>query len=184
MTRSLTIVRRALLVTWLALIGAVLSLVVLTHVANPLGYRVVIIRGASMTPTIPLGSLAFEQPVAAAKIRVGDVVTLTLPQGAIVTHRVTRLASIDGVPYIETKGDANADVDSAIQPASSVTGVVRFHAPVVGFVLAFLGVPSGILSVISMLGSLLAAIWLLEELDADRRAAAAAPDLLGQGVAA
>ena len=143
-----------------------------------------IVRGSSMAPTIPLGALAFEQHIAPDAIQPGDVVTMALPQGAIVTHRVTRVATIDGQPFIETKGDANADIDGALQPATEVTGVVRFHLPLAGFLLAFLGIPTGILSVISMLGSLLAAVWLLEEAEADRRAGAAAPDLAGNGAAA
>src|SRR3954454_5014836 len=92
MSLILTATRRTLFVTWLALVGAVLALVLMTHVSGPMGYRIVIIRGSSMTPTIPLGSLAFEQPIAADAIKAGDVITMTLPQGAIVPHRVTRTA--------------------------------------------------------------------------------------------
>jgi signal peptidase I len=163
----LTIARRTLFAVWLSLAGLVLTLAILTHVAGALGYRIVIIRGPSMAPTIPLGALAFEQPIAADAIAVGDVVTMTLPNGTVVTHRVIHLATLDGKPAIETRGDANNAADPSLLPASAVTGIVRSHAPVLGYILAFLGIPSGILSVISMLGSLLACIWLLEEVEGD-----------------
>lgn len=182
MPALLTITRRTLLALWVALIGVVLALVLVTHVAGPLGYRIVIIRGSSMTPTIPLGALAFEQPIQAGAIAPGDVVTLALPQGTIVTHRVTRVVARDGQVFVETRGDANADADPSLQPATAVTGVVRFYLPVAGFALAFLGIPTGIMSVVSMLGSLLMVVWLLEEVEADRRATA--PDMVGHGLPA
>jgi signal peptidase len=137
-----------------------------------------------MTPTIPLGAVAVEQPIAISAIRPGDVVTLTTANGAVFTHRVTRVATIDNRVYVETKGDANAIVDGALQPATEVSGIVRFNVPFAGFALAFLGIPSGILSVVSMLGSLLASVWLLEEMEADRRTAHETPGLLGNGVPA
>jgi signal peptidase len=171
----LTIARRTLFAAWVALLGFVLALVLSAHVAGLLGYRVVIIRGASMAPAIPLGAAVFEQTIPAADLRAGDVITLSLPQGAVVTHRVVRVATLDGATYVQTRGDANADPDTALQPATAVTGVVRLAVPLLGFALAFLGIPSGILSVVSMLGSLLAAVWLIEEVEADRRVARTPP---------
>jgi signal peptidase I len=185
MARFLTFTRRTALALWLFLIGTVITLVVLSHVVGPLGYRLVIIRGPSMSPTIPLGAVAFEQPIAASAIQVCDVVTMSLPNGPVITHRVVRVATIDGQPYIETRGDANNTADPTLQPASIVTGVVRSHLPLVGFVLAFLSVPSGIVCVVSMLGSLLATIWLLEEIEADMRLSPSpASGLQGHGLAA
>ncbi len=186
MPAPLTIARRTLLVGWVALIGLVLAIVLSTHVAGALGYRVVIITGSSMAPAIPLGALVFEQAEPATQLAVGDSVTLALPHGSIVTHRVTRTVTMDGKVWLEAKGDANAEPDVALYPASAVTGVVRFHIPLAGFALAFLGIPSGILSVVSMMGSLLAARWLLEEVDADRRerVPAASRDLTGHGLPA
>jgi len=139
-----------------------------------------------MGPTIPLGAVVVEQPIAPSDIRVGDVVTMAIPNGPVVTHRVIRLATVDGQPAIETQGDANNAPDPNLRPASIVTGVVRSHLPIAGFLLAFLGIPTGILSVVSMLGSMLAAIWLLEELEADSRLRPAqrATELQGHGLPA
>jgi signal peptidase len=168
MAPLLTVARRTILALWLGMVGLVLALVIGTHVAGLMGYRIVIIRGASMSPTIPLGALVVEQTTAPTEIAPGAVVTMTLPSGPTLTHRVIRVASIDGQPYIETRGDANNAADPTLQPASVVTGVVLFHIPVAGFILAFLGIPTGFLSVVTMLGSLLSCAWLLEELDRDR----------------
>ena len=184
MSSLLATARRILLGAWLALIGIVLTLVLATHLAGLLGHRLVIIRGASMTPAIPLGSLAFEQATPAEAIVPGDAVTLALPQGATVTHRVTRVAAIDGRVYVETKGDANATVDRSLQPVTAVIGVVRFSLPMAGFALAFLGIPTGILSVLSMLGSLLMAAWLLQELEAEQGANAVSPSPVSNGLPA
>ena len=184
MPALLTFTRRTLLVVWVALVGLVLILALTAHAAGFLGYRVVIITGSSMNPTIAVGSLVFEQTVPSDEIVAGDIVTLALPKGAVVTHRVVRVGTLDGRPAFETKGDANAAADPVLHPAADTTGVVRFSIPLAGFALAFLGIPSGILSVLSMLGSLLAAFWLLEEIEADRRAGAENPDMVGRGLPA
>ena len=184
MPALITLTRRTLLAAWVALVGIVLALVLMAHVAGFLGYRVVIIRGSSMAPAIPLGALVFEQTVTPAAIVPGDVVTLALLGAAVVTHRVIGVTNADGRISLETRGDANASPDPALQPATSVTGVVRFFVPLAGFALAFLGIPTGILSILSMLGSLLAAVWLLEDVEADRRTRGASPELVGHGLPA
>ena len=184
MNRLLRWCRRGLLVLWLALIGTVLALVLTTRVAPALGYRLVIVRGPSMTPTIPLGALAFERAAKPADIVPGAVVTMTLPSGTIFTHRVTRMATVDGHDQIATKGDANAEDDPTMQPASEVSGVVRFTVPLAGFMLAFLGLPSGLMSVLAMLGSILATIWLLEELEDELAEAPAPTSAWGHGATA
>jgi signal peptidase I len=87
----------------------------------------------------------------------------------VVTHRITRIADANGDILIETKGDANAAPDPAMQAASAVTGVVHGHLPFAGYLLAFLAMRTGILSAISLLGSILMLLWLLEDLEAEER---------------
>jgi signal peptidase len=166
MPRTITLVRRVILAAWVGLVVLVMALVAGSHVAPALGYTLVIVKGPSMEPAIPLGSLAIERPAIPADLAVGQVVTFVLPNHVVVTHRITRLGDANGTLLIETKGDANAAPDPAMHPASGVTGIVVAHVPVAGFLLAFLAVPLGMLSVISMLGSLLLAVWLLQEFDA------------------
>lgn len=166
----ITFARRAVLAVWVALITLVLSIVLLSHVAPALGYQLIIIKGPSMEPTMPLGSLAIERPTSPENIVVGQVVTYVLPNHVVVTHRVSAVRESNGELLIETHGDANAAPDPALQPGAAVTGVVEAHLPLAGFLLAFLAVPTGMLSAISLLGSLLLLLWLLEDLEDDERA--------------
>jgi signal peptidase len=176
MPRPISLVRRLILAVWVALIALVLALVAVSHVAPALGYRLLILKGPSMEPSIPLGSLAFERPATPEDLAVGQVVTFVTPNHVVVTHRITRMGDANGTLLIETQGDANAAPDPAMHPATGVTGIVEAHLPLAGFVLAFLAVPTGMLTLISLAGSLLLAAWLLEELEADRAARAGETD--------
>ncbi len=164
----LTSLRRVLSVLWLSLTLAVVAMVGLNLVAPALGYRLVIVTGPSMAPGIPLGAVVVERSADARPPMVGDVVTMRMPNGVAITHRVVRIAEGAGSQYLETRGDANAASDPTVVPMTSVTGVVELAIPVVGFALAFLTLPTGVLSVVLMLAALLTAIWALEEIDALR----------------
>ena len=63
----------------------------LSRIAPVLGYRLVIIEGPSMTPTIPIGAVVIERTVPVDAIALGDVVTVPMPNGVAITHRVVRL---------------------------------------------------------------------------------------------
>jgi len=106
-----------------------------------LGGRLVIIAGQSMQPAMPMGSLAIVEPMGADPLRVGEIVTLRTGTGALVTHRVVRLASLSSVAYVETKGDANHSADPTITPVSQVVGRVVASVPDAGFVEAVLRRP-------------------------------------------
>jgi len=56
-------------------------------------------------------------------------------------------------------------------PTSQVVGVVDRYVPVVGYLLAMMSLPSGIVSVISMLAALLIATWIIDDQEAEERAA-------------
>jgi signal peptidase I len=128
----------------------------------------VIIAGPSMTPAIPLGAVVIERDATSRSVSVGDVVTVQKPNGVSITHRLIRIGEADGKTYLETRGDANAASDPIVVPLSAVTGVAAYQVPLVGFVLAYLAIPSGVLSVVLTLATLMFATWLLEELDAGR----------------
>lgn len=167
MTSPITLFRRVVMTLWIGLIVLVMLLVAISHVAPALGYQLIIVKGPSMEPAIPMGSLAFEQPVAAADLEPGMVVTYVLPTHAVVTHRITRIGDANGATLIETKGDANGAPDPAMHAAAGVTGLVHGHLPIAGYLLAFLAMPIGLLSALSFLGSLLMLAWLLEEFERD-----------------
>ena len=174
----MTALRRTLSALWLVLAIAILAVVGLSHVAPALGYRLVVIAGPSMTPAIPLGAVVIERDPGPGAVSVGDVVTAQMPNGVSITHRVVRIGEAQGTTYLETRGDANDASDPAVTPLSAVTGVVAFQLPMVGFMLAYLAIPLGVLSVVLMMATLMFALWLLEESDAAReRRAGTVPDV-------
>ncbi len=171
----MTVVRLTLSALWLSLVIAILAVVGLSRIAPALGYPLIVIAGPSMTPTIPLGAVVIERTVPVDAIAIGDVVTVQMPNGIAITHRVVRLGAIAGATYLETRGDANDGPDPVVVPAGSVSGVVTLALPMVGFLLAYLAVPSGMASIVLMLGALMLAIWSLEEGDGEPAGEAPAP---------
>ena len=154
---------RTLAGLWLALAVSTLALVAFDHVAPALGYRLVIVSGSSMSPSIPVGSIAAERLPPPPGVVAGDVVTMEMPNGAAITHRVVRVVDDRGETYLETRGDANDGSDPALVPATAVSGVVAFHVPLAGFLLAFIGSPTGVLCLVATLLALLFGAWLAED---------------------
>lgn len=77
---------------------------------------VIVFVTGSMSPTMPTGSAAVVQKVAAADLRSGDVVTVTgASSGRPVTHRIVSIDTVAGEPdarSLTLKGDANSIVDA------------------------------------------------------------------------
>lgn len=105
-----------------ALLGALASAcslaAVLAILAISLGpltgrYRTMTVLTASMRPGLPVGTLVVAVPVPTNEIRVGDVITYAAPtpDAPVVTHRVTKVRTVDGATAVHTKGDANAAAD-------------------------------------------------------------------------
>jgi signal peptidase len=116
-----------------------------------------------MVPAIGVGSAVVVEPVDPASIRVGDVVSLRSgPAQAVFTHRVTRVVDRDGVTWVETKGDANAEPDPSITAATQVIGRVTLTVPGAGSLIALLSTPSGLMFVVSLGLVLLLVGWLIE----------------------
>ena len=164
-----TVVRRGLTACWVVLFVGLVVIVAGTHIAPLVGRDAYIIRGGSMSPFVPLGSLVIDERSLPADIRPGDVVTVRLHDEVMVTHRVVRIIDRPSGLELELKGDANTAPDPALVPASSVAGRVAAVVPVAGFILATLASPTGMISTLSMLASLVLAIWLLERLEREMR---------------
>lgn len=162
--------RRALTIFLCAALVLLLAIAALSHFIPMSGRGIYIIRGGSMSPTIPLGSVIAVRTVPAVEIGPGDVVTLRTATGVIVTHRVVSVANTtDGSLQLTTRGDANAFADLPAWPATALVGRVDFWVPYAGYVLALVSTTSGLVSVLSGLGALLLAIWSLQEAEDDRR---------------
>jgi signal peptidase I len=168
--RRLATLRRICDSLLITLIVVVLFGVVLGRLVPLTGRTTLIIGGGSMQPAIPLGAAVVVDPVGAGQIRVGDVVSLRTGSRlqSIFTHRVTRIVTRDDGVWVETKGDANGDVDPSLTSAEHVIGRVSMTIPYAGFLLALLSVPSGVLFVVMLAGLLLTLTWLLESFEIDR----------------
>lgn len=123
-----------------------------------LGCRVYNILSGSMEPALGVGDLVVVKAVPAEEIQDGDIITYypTGHTGATVTHRVIRTMLQDGQVVIETKGDA-ADQSDPLFYGDAVIGVVLFHIPLLGGILAWIQ-GHALLSLI-LLVLAVAAVW-------------------------
>jgi signal peptidase len=167
--RATTFVRRVVDLGLLALIGIVLVTVVLAKGAPLVGRQSIVIGGGSMEPTIPLGSAIVVRPVDGATLAVGDVVSMQVgSEHTTYTHRIIDLVDRPDGRWIRTKGDANPDPDPSLVPVSAVIGKVELTVPLVGYLVALLSLPIGVVFVLGLAATLLAIAWLLESLEPAR----------------
>lgn len=145
-----------------ALVVGIAAVAGLARLVPATGHPVLIIRSGSMVPVIPVGA-AVVLDRGGSQVQPGDVVAMRLDNGAVFTHRVTRLASLSGVSYIETKGDANVSVDPALTPLDHVIGRVAVSLPIAGYLIAGLGTPAGLATALLAALTLLAALWYLDD---------------------
>lgn len=158
-----TATRWGLLGAWLVLFTVVVAVVALGRLGPAFGIEPIIIRSGSMSPEIPVGSLVVVRRSAPEAIHPGAVVTIRMRDGHLLTHRVTRVAQLPDGLFLETKGDANDAPDPVLVPASAVAGVAIEVIPYAGYLLAFLSLPTGMVSASTFLAALLLASWLFEE---------------------
>lgn len=128
-------------------IGGIALLAVLVHFGPGLGIHPFAIRGSSMAPTIPFGSVVLARETDPASIRAGDVVTIRADNGVLITHRVIRVVTDRPDLSFQTQGDANPAPDGMLVPARSIVGQVVLFAPLVGFIMAMLASPAGTVSI-------------------------------------
>jgi signal peptidase I len=169
LARLLSLASRLLDAVLLAGVGLVLACVALVAIGPLAGHPVLVIRGGSMQPAIPLGALVVLDQGVPADLQAGDVVSFRATNGTTVTHRVTRLASIGSTPYFGTKGDANAEPDPVITPTGAIIGRVAVSLPGAGYVATMLGAPVGVAAIFLVCASLLTLGLLLDELVAELR---------------
>lgn len=142
-------VTRALVATVLAVGIAVAALLV----AFPrlTGGAALTVLSGSMTPTYPVGSVVFVQPVDPADVRAGDVITFANDDGrSFTTHRVVEIEHTpDGRQFV-TKGDANRGVDPDPVVDEAVRGRVSFNVPYLGRVRDAIATPWGLSTIASL----------------------------------
>lgn len=126
---------------WLAAIGGVVCMV-LVIVAFAANITLMMFRTGSMAPTIPAGSVAVVQSVAASEVGVGDIVTVDREGDLPVTHRITSISpgAVDEERVITMRGDANAADDASPYVVRTVR-VVLFSVPGVATAIVAMGDP-------------------------------------------
>jgi signal peptidase I len=162
----LTVIRRGLEVALVVFVAGVLGLAAASQLAPAAGYGMFAVRSASMTPSLGVGSLVLVERVDPIQIRVGDVITIAVGSGATVTHRVIDVAPSDLGPVFTTKGDANPTADPVVARSDQLRGRLDLQVPLLGYLLAMIAMPSGIAALFSIGGTLLTAVWLLDEIEA------------------
>jgi signal peptidase len=168
----LKLVRRLLELGLVVFVVGMVSLAVAAQAAPLAGYGLYAVRSASMTPAIEVGSLVIAQHVDPAVVQPGDVITVKARTGATVTHRVVTITPNDAGPVFSTRGDANASPDPVATRADQLQGRVAGQVPLLGFLLAMLAMPSGVVAVLSIGAALATAVWLVDDLEADAEAEA------------
>jgi len=162
--------RRIVDIGLVALIVIVLAGLVLAKGAPLIGRQSIIIGGGSMAPALGLGSAIVVKPVAADELAVGDIVSLQVgPDRTTYTHRIVAVVDRPDGRWIRTKGDANAEPDPSLVPATAVIGRVELAVPLLGYLLALLSLPVGVMFVVGLAATLLAIAWLLESLEPEPR---------------
>jgi signal peptidase I len=119
--------------------------------------RPLVVRSDSMAPTYDARSVVLVHRVDADDIRAGDVVTVTLPGGQRVLHRVIDVDATPAGPSVRTKGDANrtADAERIVLPAGEPAWRAGASVPAVGGVATLLRTPAaGFLLAVALLGPL------------------------------
>jgi signal peptidase I len=158
--------RRIIDVVLIALIIMVLAAVAVGKLVPLTGRQSIIIGGASMEPAIRLGSAVIVTPVEPAALNVGDVVSMQVDAAKTTfTHRITTIVDRPDGRWVRTQGDANASPDPTLVPATAVIGRVDAAIPYMGYLMALLSLPVGVLFVLGLAGTLLAIAWMLESLE-------------------
>jgi len=147
-------------VAWAAfVVGALLvgGTGVAARLAPIVGHELFAIRSGSMQPSLQVGSLATVD-TNRRDARPGDAIAFRLPSGTVVIHRVVSR----GPDGLETRGGANQSSDPGLVPHAAVVGTVELSLPLAGYLLGMLSMPSGVVTVMALLGALLATAWTLE----------------------
>lgn len=113
---------------WIILL-CVIGVLVPVTVPRFLGYEIYNVVSGSMEPEIPIGSIAYVEPMDPDLIEENEII-LYVTEGAEIMHRVVSNHKVEG--YMITKGDANESEDINEVRYPSVRGRVVKHFPVIG----------------------------------------------------
>lgn len=108
------------------------------------GYIPMTVLSGSMRPMLKPGDMIIVKKIYPKEVEVGDVITFMVDD-TLVTHRVIDVLEYYGQPAFRTKGDANSVEDRRLILSDQLVGLLVFTIPKLGYVLAFIRSPIGIL---------------------------------------
>ena len=143
--RGIRLIHRSIsvVVTTAMILACVLALLMV--IPTLLGFERYVIVSGSMEPTIPTGSVVYDEVVPLEEIEVGDIITFVPPPEYDiedpVTHRVVQITHVEATGdqpaqlVFRTKGDNNPDLDPwrMVLDGPKQARVVH-HIPYVGYV--------------------------------------------------
>ena len=95
-------------------------------------YKMIAIASNSMHPAYDRGDAVIYEKVDSEEIEEGEILVFH-KEGKIVTHRVTKKWSSNGIYYFKTKGDQNNAEDAWETSSNSVLGRVVFSFKYIGY---------------------------------------------------
>lgn len=144
MSRGVSTLQRVISVLVTAAMVGALVLAAFMVLPTLMGYERYVIISGSMEPTIPVGSVVYDEVVPVKDLVVGDVITFVPPAefgvDDPVTHRIVQISkagqdtSQPGARLFRTKGDNNEDVDPwrMVLDGPDQARVAK-HVPYVGY---------------------------------------------------
>lgn len=111
------------------LISALLGFALILVGPKLLGGQTVSVLSGSMEPNIPVKSLIIVNPATVDDLEPGDVITFTLGDTTLATHRLLEIDRANG--HLITKGDNNASTDGEVS-FDRLVGKVVFGVPRLG----------------------------------------------------
>jgi len=160
----MTILRRGLDLALAALVGCVVVVGLTAYLTPAFGGHALAIRSGSMAPSISVGSMVVTMREDPATLVRGDIVAIALPSGTVLTHRIDEIVRQDDRRMFRLKGDANPSPDPTLVTQDQLLGKVVAIAPGLGYILAMLSMPIGVLALLLLGVQLLLGAWLFEEL--------------------
>lgn len=95
-----------------------------------------VVMGGPAEPLMPIGSLVLVAPVPTGSVRIGDLVTVTLPDG-ILTHRVVAIDRDASGELFTLRDDATPAPEPVVVQPSPVVGRPWVAIPTLGYAVTY-----------------------------------------------
>ena len=120
-------------------------------------HRSLVVLSGSMAPDFPRGALVIARPLVLSQIDVDDVILVPPAQGGAppLLHRVVTVRQVGDDVVVQTKGDANGEVDSTPFVLQRPTHTPRFTIPVLGYLVGTARTPIGWLLLVVVPGAVM-----------------------------